>query len=140
MMKHDTCEKWEAGMLQRFIQEFMGYCRLANLSDRSIQALTARLNELQSFLKARQIGSVKKITYLHLVAFVADFNPPKADKYNRLLRYFSTRANDLWGLRNLIIVMLLGTMGLRTTTLRMIEVTDVDTRSGLLITINRHFC
>ncbi len=165
-------------MLQRFIQEFLGYCRLANFSDRSIQALTARLNEFQSFLKASNIRSVKKITYLDLVAFVADFNSPsihvrksrvwtlrqfyhfltlnnkvtkniatrlpypKIEKtvpqfltqqeYNRLIRYFSTRAIDLWGLRNPIIVMLLGTLGLRTTTLRMIEVIDVDIRCGLL--------
>lgn len=165
-------------MLQRFIQEFLTYCRLADFSDRSIQALTARLNEFQSFLKVRNIRSVKKITYLDLVAFVADFNSPsihvrksrvwtlrqfyhfltlnnkvtkniatrlpypKIEKtvpqfltqqeYNRLIRYFSTRAIDLWGLRNLIIVMLLGTLGLRTTTLRMIEVIDVDIRCGLL--------
>jgi site-specific recombinase XerD len=165
-------------MLQRFIQEFLGYCRLANFSERSIQALTARLNEFQSFLKVRNIRSVKKITYLDLVAFVADFNSPsihvrksrvwalrqfyhfltlnikvtkniasklpypKIEKtvpkfltqqeYNRLIRYFSTRANDLWGLRNLIIIMLLGTLGLRTTTLRMIEVNDVDIRYGLM--------
>jgi integrase/recombinase XerC len=165
-------------MLQRFIQEFLTYCRLADFSDRSIQALTARLNEFQSFLKVRNIRSVKKITYLDLVAFVADFNSPsihvrksrvwtlrqfyhfltlnnkvtqniatrlpypKIEKtvpqfltqqeYNRLIRYFSTRANDLLGLRNLIIVMLLGTLGLRTTTLRMIEVIDVDIRCGLL--------
>ena len=165
-------------MLQRFIQEFLTYCRLADFSDRSIQALTARLNEFQSFLKVRNIRSVKKITYLDLVAFVADFNSPsihvrksrvwtlrqfyhfltlnnkvtkniatrlpypKIEKtvpqfltqqeYNRLIRYFSTRANDLWGLRNLIIIMLLGTLGLRTTTLRMIEVNDVDIRCGLM--------
>ncbi len=165
-------------MLHRFIQEFLTYCRLADFSDRSIQALTARLNEFQSFLKVRNIRSVKKITYLDLVAFVADFNSPsihvrksrvwtlrqfyhfltlnnkvtkniatrlpypKIEKtvpqfltqqeYNRLIRYFSTRAIDLWGLRNLIIVMLLGTLGLRTTTLRMIEVIDVDIRCGLL--------
>jgi len=165
-------------MLQRFIQEFLSYCRLANFSDRSIQALTSRLNEFQSFLKIRNTRSVKKITYLDLVAFVADFNNPsihvrksrvwtlrqlyhfltlndkvaeniatrlpypKIEKtvpqfltqkeYNRLIRYFSTRANDLWGLRNLVIVMLLGTLGLRTTTLRMIDENDVDVRCGLL--------
>ena len=63
-------------MLQRFIQEFIGYCRLANFSDRSIQALTARLKELQSFLKTHHIRSVKKIIYFDLVAFIADFNNP----------------------------------------------------------------
>ena len=61
-------------MLQRFIQEFLGYFRLANSSDRSIQALTARLNEFQSFLKARIIRSIKKITYLDgLLFFVGRF-------------------------------------------------------------------
>ncbi len=63
-------------MLQRFIQQFLTYCRLANFSDRSIQALTARLNEFQSFLKSRKIRSFKKIGYFDLVAFVADFNNP----------------------------------------------------------------
>jgi site-specific recombinase XerC len=53
-------------------------------------------------------------------------------EYNRLIRYFSIRANDLWGLRNLVIVMLLGTLGLRTNTLRNIEIPDVDVRYGLL--------
>ena len=63
-------------MLQRFINEFLAYCRLANFSERSTQALTARLNEFQSFLKIRNIRSVKKISYFDLVAFVADFNSP----------------------------------------------------------------
>ena len=165
-------------MLHRFIQEFLAYCRLADFSHRSLQALAIRLNEFTAFLKSQGIKSIKKVTYLDLVAFVADFNNPsihvrksrvwtlrqfyhfltlndkvaeniaaglaypKIEKtvpqfltqqeYNRLIRYFSTRANDLWGLRNLIIVMLLGTLGLRTTTLRMIDVNDADLRCGLL--------
>lgn len=165
-------------MLHRCIQEFLAYCRLANFSHRSLQALVIRLNEFTAFLKSQRIKSIKKVTYLDLVSFVADFNNPsihvrksrvwtlrqfyhfltlndkvaeniatrlpypKIEKtvpqfltqkeYNRLIRYFSTRANDLWGLRNLIIVMLLGTLGLRTTTLRMIDVNDVDLRCGLL--------
>lgn len=165
-------------MLHRCIQEFLAYCRLANFSHRSLQALAIRLNEFTAFLKSQRIKSIKKVTYLDLVAFVADFNNPsihvrksrvwtlrqfyhfltlndkvaeniaaglaypKIEKtvpqfltqqeYNRLIRYFSTRANDPWGLRNLIIVMLLGTLGLRTTTLRMIDVNDVDLRCGLL--------
>jgi len=165
-------------MLHRCIQEFLAYCRLANFSHRSLQALVIRFNEFTAFLKSPRIKSIKKVTYLDLVAFVADFNNPsihvrksrvwtlrqfyhfltlndkvaeniaaglaypKIEKtvpqfltrkeYNRLIRYFSTRANDLWGLRNLVIVMLLGTLGLRTTTLRMIDVNDVDLHCGLL--------
>jgi integrase/recombinase XerC len=165
-------------MLHRCVQEFLAYCRLANFSERSTQALTARLNEFQSFLKIRNIRSVKKIGYLDLVAFVADFNSPsihvrksrvwtlrqfyhfltlnnkvpkniakrlpypKIEKtvpqfltqreYNRLIRHFSTRAKDFWGLRNLVIITLLGILGLRTTTLRIIDVNDVDVLCGLL--------
>ncbi len=63
-------------MLHAHIIRFVDYCRLANFSDRSIQALTARTNEFQSFLKTRYIRSVKKVSYLDLVAFVADFNSP----------------------------------------------------------------
>ena len=63
-------------MLHHCIPGFLAYCRLANFSDRSIQALTARLNEFKSFLITRNIRSVKKVSYLDLVAFVADFNSP----------------------------------------------------------------
>ncbi len=76
-------------MLQRFIQEFLGYCRLANFSDRPIQALIARTNEFQSFLKIRNIRSVKKIIYLDLVAFVAKFNSPS----------IHVRKSRVWALR-----------------------------------------
>ena len=63
-------------MLHHCIHGSLAYCRLAHLSDRSPQALTALLNEFQSFLKFRNIRSLKKISYLDLVAFVADFNSP----------------------------------------------------------------
>ena len=63
-------------MLHHCIYQFLAYCRLANFSDRSIQALTARINEFTSFLKTRNMRSVRKISYLDLVAFVADFNNP----------------------------------------------------------------
>jgi site-specific recombinase XerD len=140
--------------------------------------LTARLTEFESYLKIQSVRSVKKINYLNLVEFVADFNDPSIhvrksrvwslrqfyhfltlnhkvddnivkglpypkiektvphfltqEEYNRLIAYFSSRAKDLWALRNLLIIMLLGTLGLRTTTLRNIEVPDVDVRYGLL--------
>ena len=63
-------------MLHAHILRFVDYCRLVDFSERSIQALIARTNEFQSFLKIRNIRSVKKISYLDLVAFVADFNSP----------------------------------------------------------------
>ena len=37
-------------MLHRYISQFLEYCKLADFSVRSIQALTARLNELEACL------------------------------------------------------------------------------------------
>jgi len=70
-------QKWkEAVMLHRLVHEFLDYCRLANFSDRSIQALTARLTEFQAYLKNQTTRSVTQIKYLDLIAFVADFGSP----------------------------------------------------------------
>ncbi len=63
-------------MLHRYINPFLEYCQLADFSPRSIQALTARLNEFKVFLKSLKIQSVKKVTYRHLIDFVADYKAP----------------------------------------------------------------
>jgi len=166
-------------MLHRVIQDFLSYCRLADFSHRSLQALAIRLNEFTDFLKSQHSRSIQEISYLNLVAFVVDFNDPcihvrksrvwalsqfyhfltlqhkvadniatglsypKIEKtvprfltqpeYTWLIRYFSIRAKDLWGLRNLVIVLLIETLGFMTTTLRMIDVACVDLRYGLLL-------
>jgi len=159
------------------------YCRLADFSERSIQALTSRSNEFTNYLKTQRIRSVsvKKITYQHLVDFVADYkNPsihvrksrvwtlrqffhfltlyqhtpknialtlpyPKIEKtvphfltiheFKLLIRFFSNQADSSMGLRNLVIILLLGTLGLRTQTLISLNVEDVDVRYGGLVWI-----
>jgi site-specific recombinase XerD len=63
-------------MLHRYINQFVEYCQLADFSVRSIQALTARLNEFEAFLKSQKIWSIKKVTYQHLINFIADFKSP----------------------------------------------------------------
>ena len=63
-------------MLHYYCKQFLEYCRLADFSVRSIQALTIRLNEFKAFLKSQRIRSVKKITYQHLINFVADHKDP----------------------------------------------------------------
>ncbi len=63
-------------MLQSHINQFFDYCRLADFSIRSVQALTARLNEFNTFLKKQRIRSIKKVAYRHLVGFVADYKAP----------------------------------------------------------------
>jgi len=165
-------------MLHRYCSQFLEYCQLADFSVRSVQALTARLNEFEACLKSQRIRSVKKVTYRHLIDFVADYNDPSihvrksrvwtlrqfyhflalhrhvpqnialklpypkiektvpqfltADEYNRLIRHFSRKAQDIRGLRNLIIIMLLGMLGLRTSTLIAINIQDVDLTCGLV--------
>lgn len=165
-------------MLHRHINEFLDYCKLADFSIRSIQALTIRLNEFKAFLKSQKIRSVKKITYQHLINFVADHKNPSihvrksrvwtlrqfyhfltlhrtvpeniatglsypkiektvpqfltTDEYNHLIRHFTNRADSPMGLRNLIIIMLLGTLGLRTSTLTALNIEDIDIIYGLL--------
>jgi len=165
-------------MLHRYFRQFLDYCRLADFSIRSIQALTARLNEFQAFLNSLKIRSVKKITYRHLVDFIADYEKPSIhvrksriwtlrqfyhfltlhgqvpknialklpypkiektvpqfltpDEYNRLIRYFSERIDSYMGLRNLVIIMLLGTLGLRTGTLIALNIQDIDLGCGLM--------
>ena len=64
-------------MLHRYFSQFLAYCQLADFSIRSIQALTARLSEFDTFLKIQRIRSVKKITYQRAVAQTGIPNPVK---------------------------------------------------------------
>ena len=62
----------DAIMLHRIIRQFLDYCRLAEFSERSLQALTIRLSEFEIFLKILKIWSVKTISSQHLIHFVDD--------------------------------------------------------------------
>ncbi|CAB1063830.1 hypothetical protein D1BOALGB6SA_8615 [Olavius sp. associated proteobacterium Delta 1] len=165
-------------MLHRQINQFLDYCRLADFSIRSIQALSARLNEFEIFLKTQTIRSIKRVRYRHLIEFAADHNVPSIhvtksrvwairhfyhfltlhqivpeniatgllypkiektvpqfltiEEYIRLLGRFTDRADLPMGLRNLIIIMLLGTLGLRTGTLTALNIEHIDLTCGLL--------
>jgi integrase/recombinase XerC len=165
-------------MLHRNINQFLDYCSLADFSISSIQALTARLNEFDIFLKTQRIRSIKKVRYRHLIVFAADFNAPSIhvtksrvwalrqfyhfltlhriipeniatglpypkiektvpqfltkEEYTLLIRHFTDRARSPMGLRNLIIIMLLGTLGLRTSTLTALNIEHIDLTCGLL--------
>jgi len=165
-------------MLHYYCKQFLDYCQLADFSVRSVQALTIRLNEFKAFLKSQRIRSVKKITYQHLINFVADHKDPSIhvrksrvwtlrqffhfltlhrhtqknialklpypkiektvpkfltpDEYNRLICHFSERADSSMGLRNLIIIVVLVTLGLRTITLIALNIEDIDLTCGLV--------
>ncbi len=79
-------------MLHYYCKQFLEYCQLADFSVRSIQALTIRLNEFKTFLKSQRIRSVKKITYQHLINFVADHKDPS----------IHVRKSRVWTLRQFI--------------------------------------
>ncbi|MFC1886827.1 hypothetical protein ACFLZM_07210 [Thermodesulfobacteriota bacterium] len=77
-------------MLHRHIDPFLDYCRLAEFSIKTIEALIARLKEFQIFLKTTKIRSVKKMSYRHLIEFdptttphiVTPQNPAYGDSLN----------------------------------------------------------
>lgn len=165
-------------MLHQHINAFLDYCRLADFSFRSIQALTTRLNEFKKFLEISKIRSVMKVRYRHLIDFAGEYNTPSIhvtksrvwtlrqfyhflslhgivpeniatgvpypkiertvpqfltqSEYHRLIRHFTERADSPMGLRNLTIIMLLGTLGLRTGTLTALNIEDIDLTCGLL--------
>lgn len=165
-------------MLHRYFTPFLEYFDLADFAARSIQAITARVNEFQTYLNLNKIKSIKKVTYRHLIEFAADFESPSihitksrvwmlrqfyhfltlhghvpkniavglaypkiektvpvfltADELKRLIRHFSQQTLDILGLRNLVIILMLGFLGLRTSTLIAVNIEDIDLTSGLL--------
>jgi len=54
------------------------------------------------------------------------------EEYMLLIRHFTDRTSSPFGMRNLIIIMLLGTLGLRTSTLTTLNIENIDLTCGLL--------
>jgi hypothetical protein len=89
-MKHDgTLNKGGDPMLHQLVVQFMDNCKLAGFSERSIQALSARLNEFNAFLEKEKFPSIQDTCYLDLVAFVSDFGTPSVH----------ARKQRIWALR-----------------------------------------
>lgn len=165
-------------MLDKQISGFIAYCKVSGFKARSIQALSIRLNEFNTFVKKIRLRKIHSIGYSHLSRFVADYKTPsihvkknriwtlrlfyhylklnghveeniatrmpypKIEKtvpkfltisqYNRILDYCAFVAFDALGIRNLIIVMMLGILGLRTGAIVAINIQDVNLPAGLL--------
>ena len=159
-------------MLHNNITNFLHYCKNSNFSERSIESLTFRLNELIRFLNAIPICNINEINYQLLAQFVADFNKPSVyvkkarvwslrqffhylklqnliqnnialklpypkiekkvpiflttDEFKLILNHFAQQATTTIGLRNLVIISLLGFLGLRTATIADLNITDID--------------
>ena len=54
------------------------------------------------------------------------------EEYNSLLKYFNDKATDYKGQRDLVIIMILGLLGLRLSSVIFLNVEDIDIEAGLL--------
>lgn len=63
-------------MLDLKINNFIHYCQVSCFSNKSIESLSARLNEFNQFISSTSIGTIQEISYQHLSGFVADFGTP----------------------------------------------------------------
>jgi len=165
-------------MLEMEMKHFLKYCKISEFTEKSIEALTTRLNEFKKYLETTTITSVKDILYQHLREYVAEFKTPSVhikkgrvwtlhqffhfltlngwvsenialdipypkiektvphfltiDEYNRILSYFIKNAIDFFGLRNLVIIMMLGLLGLRLGPILSLNIEDIDLETGLI--------
>jgi len=166
-------------MLQNNINNFLSYCENSGFTPKSIESLSTRLNEFNSYIVDTNIKSIRKVTYKHLLDFIVEFNSPSihikkariwalhqffhnlklnnivieniamkipypkiektvpefltANEFKKLLKYFHKNATDLLGLRNLIVVMMFGFLGLRTSCLLSLNTKDIDVFHGFVM-------
>jgi len=63
-------------MLETEMKHFLKYCKISEFTEKSIEALTTRLNEFKKYLETTTITSAKDILYQHLREYVAEFKTP----------------------------------------------------------------
>ncbi|MBW2345667.1 MAG: hypothetical protein JRF53_17030 [Deltaproteobacteria bacterium] len=63
-------------MLEKQVNRFIDYCKVSGFKDKSIESLSLNLNKFKIFLDKIHARSIKKVTYRHLLCFVADFEAP----------------------------------------------------------------
>ncbi len=109
---------------------------VADHKNPSIHVRKSRVWTLRQFFhfltlhRCTQKNIALKLPYPKIEKTVPHFLTP--DEYNRLICHFSQQSNSSIGLRNLIIIMLLGTLGLRTRTLIVLNIEDIDLTCGLV--------
>ncbi len=172
-------------MLEKQINGFIEYCKVSGFKDRSIQSLSINLYKFKTFLSKIHVRSIKKITYRHLSAFVADYGSPSIDtkkarvwamrqffhylklhnlveeniataipypkiekkvpqfltidEYNKILSHCCQKVDTLLGIRNLVTVLILGLLGLRTSTIIALDLQDIDIFNGLIFLKEKGF-
>ena len=76
-------------MLEKQVNGFIAYCKVSGFKDKSIESLSINLNKFKIFLGKILDRSIRKITYRHLLSFVADFEAPS----------IHTKKARVWALR-----------------------------------------
>ncbi len=131
-------------------RQFLRSKRIKNIQSVSYAHLSAFIADYKSpsvHVKKSRVWSLHQFFHFlklhgHIKENIAmDLPYPKIEKtvpyfltveeYNRILAHCSDRATDLLGLRNLIIIMMLGILGLRTGTIVAMNIKDMDIVSGL---------
>lgn len=113
-------------------------CFVADFGEPSIHVKKARIWALRQFFHYLMLNGVvsenpaKSLPYPKIERKVPRFLTMA--EYNRILGYCAKQATSFLGLRNLVIVLMLGVLGLRTTALVKLNVQDVDVTGGLLWT------
>ena len=113
------------------IREFVG-----NYKNPSIHTRKSRIWSLRQFFHFLRLNGLVDEN------IAVDLPYPKIEKrvpefltiqeYNSLLKHFHEKATDFQGLRNLVIIMILGLMGLRLRSVISINIEDIDLESGLI--------
>ena len=124
------------GISYRHLQEFITKYRVP-----SIHVKKARIWSLRQFFHFLKLNGWIKTNA------ASDFPYPKIEKtiphfltieeYNSLLNYFYHKALDASGFRNLVMIMMLGLLGLRLSSVISLNVEDVDIETGLLQIIEK---
>jgi site-specific recombinase XerD len=85
------------------------------------------LHQFFHYLKLQQLipnNIAAKLPYPKIEKKVAQFLTD--DEFKRILNYFTQQATDIHGLRNLVMIMMLGFLGIRTAAIVAINIKDVD--------------
>jgi len=113
------------------IREFVG-----NYKNPSIHTRKARVWSLRQFFHFLTLnGRVDENIALSFPYPKIEKRVPEfltIDEYNNLLNHFHEKARDFKGLRDLVIIMMLGLMGLRLISVISIDIEDIDLESGLM--------
>ena len=119
------------GISYRHLKEF-----ITQYQSPSIHIRKARIWSLRQFFHFLKLNGWIKTN------IASDFPYPKIEKtiphfltideYNSLLDFFYHRVSDAYGLRNLVMIMMLGLLGLRLSSVISLNIEDVDIETGLL--------